>query len=428
MKNSQPTGPLSKRNKFSGRLRLLVGFLVVVVILAIVFVVLAVQKQLFNGGTPPQSQTSATVTTPVGPGCGGGVTKNSDGTYHFPWLHVDSKGDIVDPNNCIVHLLGWNSVGAFLGNGGSLGKSGGNPLVHINLVRVAFNSRWYESDVYVPDQRMHYKAWMQKIVSTLESRGDYVMLDVDTAFFEPPCGNDGMGTNITFCPAQGQGDKDYSNPSSPYYHNAGGLELYQPIAVQALTDLAKLYVNDPAVLFDVWNEPGGYIFITPNSAQSKVADMNERINDVRQYDPQALIFVFSAGLKEDLSYKQSNLVFDFHDYPAFKGTSPVTHTTCDTSGSNLTKQQQNFTALRNAGRALFIGEWGGCYNIPSYNQQILSLAKTYNVGLTYFQEGNLFTKSKGTKQLNGNGLLVQQDYNILFGSSLSLRSGLMQAR
>lgn len=428
MKNSQPTGPLSKRNKFSGKLRLLVGFLVVVIILAIVFVILAVQKQLFNGGKPQQAQTSATATTATagGPSCS--VTKKSDGTYQFSWLHVDTKGDIVDPNNCVVLLLGWDSVGAFLGNGGSLGKSGGNPLVHINLVRVAFNSRWYESDVYVPDQRMHYKAWMQKIVSTLESRGNYVMLDANTTFFEPPCGNDGMGTKITFCPAEGQGTLDYNNAASPYYHNVGGLPLYQPIAAQALTDLAKLYANDPAVLFDVWNEPGGYIFTLPNSIKSRFADMNERINDVRQYDPQALVFVFSAGLKEDLSYKQSNLVFDFHDYPTFKGTSPVTHTNCDTSSSNLTKQQQNFTALRNAGKALFIGEWGGCYDIPSYNQQILSLAKTNNAGLAYFDESALFTKSNGTKQLNANGVLVQQDYNSLFGPSLSLRSGLMQGR
>jgi hypothetical protein len=426
MKNSRPGGPLSNRNKFSGKRRLLAGFLFVVIILSIVFVILDVQGKLFNGGKPRQSQTSATVTTATVGGTGCSVTKKSDGAYQFSWLHVDTKGDVVDSNNCVVHLLGWNGIGAFLGNGGSLGNSDGNPLVHINLVRVAFNSRWYESDVYVPDQRMHYKAWMQKIVSTLESHGDYVMLDANTTFFEPPCGNDGMGTNITFCPAEGQGTLDYNNAASPYYHNVGGLPLYQPIAVQALTDLAKLYANDPAVLFDVWNEPGGYIFTLPNSIKSRFADMNERINDVRQYDPQALIFVFTSGIKEDLGYKQANLVFDFHDYPNFKGTSPVTHTTCATSGSNLTKQQQYFTALRNAGRAIFIGEWGGCYNVPSYNQQILSLAKTYNVGLAYFQEGNLFTKLKSGKQLNGNGLLVQQDYNSLFGPSLSLRSGLMQ--
>ncbi|HVB24165.1 MAG TPA: cellulase family glycosylhydrolase [Ktedonobacteraceae bacterium] len=413
MKNSRPpTGPLPRPNKFAGRLRLLAGFLLVLVVLAIVFVIL-VQKQVFSGGNPSQSQTSATSTTAGGQLCN--VTKNSDGSYHFSWLHVNATGDIVDSNNCRVPLLGWNAIGAFQGAGGSLGTSAVSSSIHINVVRVAFNSRWYESDVYVPNQHMHFKAWLQKIVSTLESRGDYVMLDANNAFFEPPCGSDGAGTTITFCPAEDQGRKDYSNPSSPYYHNVGGLELYQPIAIQALTDLAKLYANDPAVLFDVWNEPGRYIFVTPNSAQNKVPDMNQRINIVRQYDPQSLIFVFAAGINEDLSYKQSNLVFDFHIYPGFKGVSPVTHTSCPTSSSNIPKLQQTFTALRKAGRAIFIGEWGHCYDAPSYNQQIVSLAKTYNAGLAYFDETDLFTKSNAAKQLNANGQLVQQDYNSLFG-------------
>ena len=412
MKNSrQPTGPLSRRNASLGRLRLLAGFLLVLVVLAIVFLVLVLQKQLFNGGS--QSQTSATATTAGTQVCG--VTKNSNGTYHFSWLHVSSNGDVVDSNNCRVPLLGWNAIGAFLGAGGSLGSSAVSSSIHINIVRVAFNSRWYESDVYVPNQRMHFKAWLQKIVSTLESRGDYVMLDANNAFFEPPCGSDGSGTTVTFCPSEDQGRKDYNNPSSPYYHNVGGLELYQPIAVQALTDLAKVYAKDPAVLFDVWNEPGSYIFVTPNSVQNKVPDMNERINSVRQYDPQSLVFVFSAGTSEDLSYKQPNLVFDFHIYPNFKGVSPVTHTACSTSSSNFSKVEPHMAALRKAGRAVFIGEWGHCYDIPSYNQQIVSLAKTYNAGLTYFSAADLFTGSKTTKQLNANGTLLQQDYNSLFG-------------
>jgi hypothetical protein len=428
MNSRPPTGPLSKRNKFSGKMRLLAGFMLVLVVLVIVFVILVVQKQLFNGGTP-QSQTSATATTAVSQVCG--VTKNSDGTYHFSWLHVNANGDVVDANNCRVPLLGWNAIGAFQGAGGAIGKPQEQSLLQMNIVRVAFNSRWYESDVYVPNQRMHFKAWLQTIVSTLQSRGDYVMLDANNTFFEPPCGNDGRGTNITFCPSEDQGRKDYSNPSSPYYHNVGGLELYQPEAVQALTDLAKVYANDPAVLFDVWNEPGKYIFVLPNSSLNKIPDMNQRIDAVRQYDAQSLVFVYESGISEDLSYKQPNLVFDFHIYPNFKGTSPVTHTVCSTSGSNIPKVQQEFAALRKAGRAVFIGEWGHCYDQPAYNQQILSLAKTYNAGLAYFSETDLLTKAKGNTaptQLNANGILLKQDYTSLFGQHAAFRSGLMQGR
>ncbi|MEO8974012.1 MAG: cellulase family glycosylhydrolase [Ktedonobacteraceae bacterium] len=425
MINSRPpTGPLPRRNKFSGKLRLLAGSLLVLVVLAVVIVI--VQKQFFNGGRP---QTQNLATSGTNQACA--VTKNPDGTYHFFWLHVDSQGDVVDSNNCRVPLLGWNAIGAFQGAGGAVGNAQVQTLLRMNVVRMAFNERWYESNVYVPAQRMHYQAWLQKIVSILESRGDYVMLDASTAFFEPPCGNDGMGVNITFCPAEDQGRVDYSNPSSPYYHNDGGLELYQPIAVQALTDLAKFYAHDPAVLFDVWNEPGSYIFVTPDSEKNKVSDMNERINDVRQYDPQSLVFVFASGGSEELSYKQPNLVFDFHIYPGYKGISPVTHAACPTSSSNVPKLQQEFVTLRAAGRAIFIGEWGHCYNVPAYNQQILSIAKTYNAGLAYFAEGYLLATSKNNsapKQLNANGMLVQQDYNSLFGQTASLRSGLLQGR
>ncbi|MEO8974014.1 MAG: cellulase family glycosylhydrolase [Ktedonobacteraceae bacterium] len=427
-RSSQPDGPLSRRKRSSGKMRFFASLLLVLAVLVFVLVgfLLVTQDQMLNTvvplqphATPTASVAHTTHTTPTTPTTIPQVTTscntptNVNGTYHFSPLHVDSAGDIANASNCMVHLLGWNSVGAFLGNGGAIGPGQNTILIHTNVVRIAFNSRWYESDVYVPDQRMHYQAWLQKIVSLLESRGNYVMLDASTNFFEPPCGNDGMGVNITFCPAEDQGRVDYSNPSSPYYHNVGGLELYQPIAVQALTDLAKFYASDPAVLFDVWNEPGGYIFVLPGSSQNLVPDMNQRINLVRQYDPQALIIVFSSGIKDDLSYQQPNLVFDFHIYPNFTGVSPVTHTLCSTSNSNLSRVDQDITALRNAGRAIFIGEWGHCYNDPAYNQQILTIAKTYNVGLAYFYDSELFTKSQGTKQLNANGLLVLQDYQSL---------------
>ncbi len=428
MKQSSQSHDPAPRRRRSSRWRILISFLLVLAVLVFVLFgfLLVTQDKLPNTSMPiilqphgaaPTStgRTGPTAISQPGPSCT--TPQYLNGAYHFSWLHVDPSGNIVNENNCMVHLLGWNSVGAFLGNGGTTGTGQNTPLIHINIVRVAFNSRWYESDVYVPDQRMHYKAWLQKIVSILEGRGNYVLLDANTNFFEPPCGNDGMGVNITFCPAEDQGRVDYSNPSSPYYHNIGGLELYQPIAIQALTDLAKFYANDPAVLFDLWNEPGGYIFILPNSQQNLVPDMNQRIDVVRQYDPRALLFVFSSGIKDDLTYRQPDLVFDFHIYPNFSGVSPITHTSCSTSSSDFTRVHQYMTTLRNAGRALFIGEWGHCYDDPAYNQQILSVAETFNVGLAYFYDSELFAHAQDEKQLNANGLLVQQDYASLLAQS-----------
>ena len=423
-RSSQPDGPSSRRKSSSGKLRLLASILLVLAVLVFVLVgfLLVTQDQLLTSNPAIPLQPHATSITSTAHGTATAISKvtqicstpeSVNGTYHFSPLHVNSAGNVVNSSNCVVHLVGWNSVGAFLGNGGTIGPGLNTPLIHINVVRIAFNSRWYESDVYVPNQRMHYKAWLQKIVSILEGRGNYVMLDANTNFYEPPCGSDGMGVNISFCPSEDQGRVDYTNPSSPYYHNVGGLELYQPIAIQALADLAKFYANDPGVLFDVWNEPGGYIFILPNSQQNLVPDMNQRINTVRQYDPQALIFVFSSGIKDDLTYQQPNLVFDFHIYPNFTGTSPVTHTSCSTSSSDINRVNQYMTSLQKAGRAIFIGEWGHCYNDPAYNQQILTIAKTYNAGLAYFYDSELFTKSQGAKQLNANGVLVLQDYQSL---------------
>ncbi|MGB8344772.1 MAG: cellulase family glycosylhydrolase [Ktedonobacteraceae bacterium] len=333
-----------------------------------------------------------------------GPIHNPDGTYTFSRLFVDPTGHIIDPNGCHVDLLGVNSGGAMEGAGGDVG-SGGDEVLPINtVVRLAFNERWYVSNVYVPNQGMNYQPWIAEMVSTYESRGDYVLLDADTAFFEPPCGG-----SIQFCPSEDQGRLDYANPSSPYYQNPYQLEESQGIALQALTLMAQTFSNDPAVMFDVWNEPASYIFVIPNTEQYRTTWMNERINTVRQYDPLTPVFVFSIGDTENLGYTQGNLVFDFHVYPNFSGVSPITGTSCSTTEPDWTNLAEHMSTLESAGRAVFIGEWGHCYDVPTYNTQILSVAEEYYTGMAYFAQPDLFT----SKLLNQNGQFEQSDYSTL---------------
>src|SRR5579863_2268348 len=46
--------------------------------------------------------------------CRGGITKNSDGSYSFSWLHVSQDGKVVDEKGCVVSLVGFNMGGLFL--------------------------------------------------------------------------------------------------------------------------------------------------------------------------------------------------------------------------------------------------------------------------------------------------------------------------
>src|SRR5258708_14885259 len=232
---------------------------------------------LLNSNSPnqPPGTGTATVSTTqaVHSGNGCGVKHNNDGTYAFSWLHVSSDGKIVDQNNCIVHLLGLDS-------GWLASDSTGGPDVQTiaswkqaiptNLVRIAYNSYWWNVDIYVPKYKMHFRQLLQNFVKWNEQNGNYVELDTHTQFSWPPCGSDGLTVNVTYC------STDEGPAISPQDH-----ETYLPRAVQGLTDLAKLYANDPAVIFDVWNEPAGLKI----NQQENFQDNKARLNTIPTFFP-----------------------------------------------------------------------------------------------------------------------------------------------
>lgn len=327
-----------------------------------------------------------------------GVIKNPDGTYTYQQLHV-AGSQLENSAGCVVRLLGVNGVNAEASTGGNLDVVTFSSALPINnVVRIALNERWYVANVNVPKRGMSYQTWIDTAVQALKANGDYVILDADTAFFELPCANASDPT----CPQQGQGITDYNNSASPYYHNPYQLEESQGIAVKALTLLAQRYGSDPAVLFDVWNEPAGYIFVIPNTQQYRAAWMDERINTVQKYSANPVV-VFEAGDAENLSHTQPNLVFDFHVYP------PAPQ--CGTSGPNWTNLDEHMATVYNAGRATIIGEWGGCDLIAgsTYNDPLMAEVKKYESNMAYYDFQNLHNGYSP----NANGQLEQQDYQTL---------------
>src|SRR5258708_5114415 len=287
--NNQPrrSRSLLPKTKFYRRLGcLLLLLLVVVAPLTIYFIGHQESlRQLANDGInlfphnpsgqtltlPPQSSSP----TPRSKGNGCGSTRNPGGTYTFSRLHV-ANGKIVDENNCAIHLLGVNMGGLYLSSAGHASPSGISwytQHIPMNIVREAYNAYWWNTDVYVPDERMHFRQWLETVVKWQEQQGNYVILDNASQFHNPPCGDDGMGYHVSLCPSQNQASKNI--PPDPTEKSS-----YQPTALTALASLAKLYGNDPAIIFDVWNEPSNSE-LQGLSEQTYLQYMNERINTVR---------------------------------------------------------------------------------------------------------------------------------------------------
>lgn len=411
----------------SSRNRWLLFVIVVIVLVAFGGGILAYYLLTsFGGGMFGFGQATGTATATQTTHAGGtcGVNKSTAGTYSFSWLRVSPDGMIVNEQGCYVPLVGFNTEGLFLGDAG-VGNDGVGAIprriawlkqsFQTNISRINFNSQWWNEDVLVPKANMHFRQWLQLVVKWEEQNGNYVELDEGPHFPEPPCGGP-----ITLCPSQDQAVRDYQAHPSP----ATAQELEANIApgVQAWTDIAKLYANDPAVLYDAWNEPTSNGLDLPTFFK----DMNTLIDTIRVQNPRSLIVVYSHGLDQIMSgslpnYKQPNLVFDAHIYDGFHGISPATGKQCNEPGKrNWNASNSKFAPAvafaQSRGQAFIINEWGGCYNSPDYNQQILSFAKAHGVALVYFHAGEVIDKIGANLQMNGNGQLVQEDYAGILGS------------
>ena len=346
-------------------------------------------------GNQPPSHSGIGAGTGKGKGNGCGETQNSNGSFTFSPLHV-SNGKIVDQNNCAVPLVGLNMGGLFLGAAGHADPtvlSWYSQNIPMNVVREAYNAYWWDTDVYVPNEKMHFRQWLETVVKWQEQQGNYVILDNATQFHNPPCGDDGMGYHVSLCPSQNQAQKN--TPPDPTE-----LSSYQPTALAALADLAKIYANDPAVIFDVWNEPSNSE-LKGMSWQTYSASMNDRINTVRRYDPHALVMVFDHDLSyiesgKFSNFTQPNLIWDSHIY------SP--------NWNPDNGMADNVAFARSHGQAYIIGEWGGMNGQPTPDT-LMPFISANTVASTYFFSTYLINGGEQhPKSLNSIGQALAASY------------------
>lgn len=405
------------------RILLLLGFVLLIFIavaggVGVYFLINSSGSKVPGGnGTPTVSLTPIGSTPVADKGCG--ITKTSTG-YAFSWLHV-SNGYIMDDKNCIVNLKGFNWSQLEFGNGvggGSKTKisEGGialfNQTFHMNLWRIPVNATWWNQNVYVPLAGMNYQDWIQQIVKWAEKYGDYVILTKGPQFQHPPCGG-----SVKFCPSQDQVKKDLAqDPNNPTLLQEVTTGQYIAPAVTMWTSIAKLYANDPAVLYDSWNE------MHDIDAQTWQRNENVLIATIRAQNPRSLIFLGGPNYKENIDplihgevpdFTQPNLVYDFHVYDGYKGM--YQGKTCEAPLSYVWQdwpahadEQVGFSQQH--GKAVAISEWGGCNDLDDYHQAITSYARTHHICLAYYDESALFTKVNGTYALSDNGMKVQAAY------------------
>ena len=342
-----------------------------------------------------------------------GVSKDANGNYHFSWLHVDSAtGYIMDQHNCIVDLRGFNSAGTEYADAvspfpglNSQRLVWFNSMFKMNYIRLNLNVGWWNSNVYVPNAQMYYRAWIQQWISWAEQSGDYVLLNRTNEYQIPPCG----GT-ITYCPAQGElSDLDDAHPQQQF--NAGHL-LDQTLAFW--NSIVALYKNDPAILYDDWNE------LHDITASTWLTVQTTLITTIRAINPRSLIMLGSYdwnntmnpitnGQIPDLTYP--NLVYDWHIYDGVSGQ--LQGVPCNQGTSYMwahwgTESMREFTFAHQHGHGAVINEWGGCLDGSQYNTALSTYAASNHIGMAYYMAGNVVTNDWTT--INANGILAQAAY------------------
>lgn len=334
-----------------------------------------------------------------------GVSRDANGAYHFSWLHVDrTTGYIMDQHNCIVDLRGFNTAGTEFGDavGGFPGLTPQrftwfNSIFHTNYVRLNLNVGWWNSNVYVPNAQMNYRAWIQQWIAWAEQSGDYVLLTRTNEYQIPPCGG-----SITYCPSQAEpSDVDDAYPQQQF--NAGHL-LDQTLAFwQSIT---SLYQNDPAILYNDWNE------LHDINAATWLTVQTTLITTIRSINPRSLIELGSNdwnntmspitnGQVPDLTYP--NLVYDWHIYDGIAGQ-PDSYMWSHWGALSA----MQFTFAHQHGHGAIINEWGGGINDPQYSNALSSYAASNHIGMAYYWVGNVVDSSWSV--LNANGLLAQTAY------------------
>ncbi|GAC1388818.1 MAG: hypothetical protein NVS4B11_04080 [Ktedonobacteraceae bacterium] len=393
--------------------RRLITFSVSFVLLVALVAAFVVPKVLTKAGASLQPRVSVQGHT-VG-SCG--ITKTGSG-YTFEWLHT-ANGTIVASSGCTIDLRGFNLPGTSfaraLGSTNVQRLSGDIPwyaqTFHMNFWRVFLNAYWWNTDVTVPDAGMHYRAWIQHVVSLLENSGNYVDLQKGPQFHELPCGG-----NITYCPPQNQAEIDIKkDPHNPIYQHQLTTGQYIDDAVTMWKSVATVFAGDPAVLYGSWNEM--------HSISDQLWRQNTAVlvDTIRAQNSQALVFVGAAHYQNGISpiitgsvpaFTEPNIVYDFHVYNGYNGS--YQGQPCQEPANQLWVQwpnnaNQQVTYAQKSAAASF-SEWGGCNDVEPYNTDITSFATSRHVVLAYYALDAVVNLLNGSYQLNSNGTKVQAAY------------------
>ncbi|GAC1398372.1 MAG: hypothetical protein NVSMB49_06300 [Ktedonobacteraceae bacterium] len=394
----------------------LITFSLSAVLLVALAAAFAIPKMLPNANASLQMRVS--VQGHTGGSCG--ITKTGSG-YTFEWLHT-ANGTIVTTSGCTIDLRGFNLPGT--GFGRALGTTNAQRLsqdipwyaqtFHMNFWRVFLNAYWWNNDVNVPDAGMHYRAWIQHVVTLLENNGNYVLLQKGPQFHELPCGG-----SVTYCPPQNQAEIDiHKDPHNVIYQHQLTTGQYIDDAVTMWNSVATLFAKNPAVLYGSWNEMHS---ITDQLWQQNTSTL---VNTIQAHNSQALVFVGAAHYQNGISpiitgsvppFSESNIVYDFHVYNGYNGS--YQGQPCQEPANQLWVQwPQNATAQtsyvqQKQHAAVSFSEWGGCNDVEPYNTDITTFATSHHIALAYYALDTVVNLMKnGSYQLNSNGTKVQAAY------------------
>lgn len=343
-------------------------------------------------------------------GCG--IAKTGTG-YAFSWLHVE-KGYIMSDKHCIVDLKGFNLAGTEFGNGvGGFGTPVSERLVawfnatfRMDVWRVPLNAYWWNHDVYVPAAHMSYRTWIQQMVRWFEHYGDYVILTYVSHFHNLPCSVDSQ------CPSQDQAERNLASNPNDLNAQADWDNAFAA-GIGMWTDIATLYANDPAVLYDGLNE------ICCMSARMWQYKEDIVTATIRAHNPRSLVFLANPDWNSNINpiilgelpnFTQPNLVYDFHVYNGYKAGP-----SCQEPLSYLWQNwplyaNQQVTFAQQHNDAVAFNEWGGCADFAEYNQAITSYARYHHICLAYYEKDDVVSAGGNAYRLTANGLRVQRAY------------------
>jgi hypothetical protein len=330
-----------------------------------------------------------------------GVTKNSNGTYSFSWLHV-AHGRIEDQANCAVTLQGFNTAGVEFGDGlgGGLTSYAMTQMkqnFNMNIWRLAINVTWWNNNNFVPFAHMSYQDWIKQIIAWMEASGNYIEIDPTTWITIPP-----SGTGSDYCFKEGQNPPVNQNcitsqntANTPPWNE----QQVMTAIMQFWLSFIPSYTNDPAILYDALNEPYTTPFINIYD------DLNQSINMIQQLNPKALVFVYGHPLGEIVNghladYSQPNLVYTTHLYD--DSTWPWS--------DKIQKLLPFITWVQQHNHAFSIEEWGGnLVNKKDYADAIMNLVNNQYVSTTYYSWAyDSFFDNTG--HLTPNASILQQAY------------------